>query len=87
MGDKMNDYSSTNYRFVDNPRKSNFSDTIDKAVVRNDTGNLQVYQCRGVLHKEKCVTQNQKDFNNKTISDCMVLFKQRMSSVKIVKHS
>jgi hypothetical protein len=43
--------------------------TIDNAVIRNDTGYLQVRQCNSKLHTESVKTRHVQEFNKKTIGD------------------
>jgi hypothetical protein len=80
----MNDYSITHYNFVNNPRQSNTSRTVNKAVIRNDTGNLQVWQCRGKLREVPRVSLNKQAFNDRTVGDLLNQFKQRMTVINIV---
>ena len=67
----MNDYSSTHYNFVDRPRQSNTSRTVDKAVIRNDTGNLQVRQCNPKIKTVRVDTLNKRTQDNKTVGDIL----------------
>lgn len=80
----MNEYSSTHYNFVDRPRQSNTSSTIDKAVIRNDTGNLQVWGCSGKTHTEVATTRNRQEFNKKTVGDLINEFNNKKRIKKIV---
>lgn len=79
------DYSSTNPRFVENPRRSRTQQTIDKAVVRNDTGNLQVYQCQGKIKTETVATANRVAFNRKTVGDLLNKQKMQKDILRIVR--
>lgn len=80
-----NDYSSTHYNFVDRPRQSNFSNTMRKAVVRDDVGRYMVRQCHPKIRYQAPVCQNGKDFNNKTVEDIKQLYMKRMALIHIVR--
>lgn len=67
------------------PRDSHTQQAIDKAVIRNDTGNLVIYQCHGKLTTKSVLTDARKAFNNKTVGDLLNRQKMRMDILRIVK--
>lgn len=70
--------------YVKNPKCSNTQVTIDKTVIRDDTGNYRVYQCHSKITTEPVLSGNTISFLNKTVGDCLNLYKRRLASIKTV---
>lgn len=80
----MDEFSSTHYNFVKNPKQSNLQRTIDKAVVRNDTGNLIVRQCKPQLHEKRVQTRSTQEFNGKTVGDILSRLQENKRLYKMI---
>ena len=78
------DYSSTHYNFVKNPKRSNTQCTIDKAVIRDETGKLRVYQCHGKTQTVVVKTANRQAFDQKTVGDVLNRLRMNNTIRKIV---
>ena len=62
----------------------NTQDAINKAVIRNNTGNYVVRQCKPQLHENRAKTRSVQEFNGQTVHDILSRLQQNQRLYRMI---